>query len=103
MDIKEQIQLEKDNIQTIIDSRVSNGEKLVLLHDSLKWNIVSILDREIDRKKGMKKYVQLPEGYVNDNPNFDKVLNAEDMKCTILNQAIDEDIAYFTLLKERIK
>lgn len=66
---------------------------LTTLHDK-------IIRGEIERKKLMKRYVHLPEGYVNDNPNFDKVLNVEDTKCMILNQAIDEDITHLkSLLK----
>lgn len=115
--IKKQIQQEKYNIQTIIDSGMSSGEKLVLLHDLLKWNVVEILNQEIERKKGMKIEVPTLKEYPDKYKQGDTIeLNSETVPIAIhnalhqrndykvgYNQAIDEDIAHLISLKELIK
>jgi len=101
--IEKQIQQEKYNIQTIIDSGMSSGEKLVLLHDLLKWNVVEILNQEIERKKGMKKEIP-PYREVEGNIYTDVPITRDELIMrTTYNECLDEDIAHLTSLKELIK
>lgn len=96
--IKKQIQQEKYNIQTIIDSGMSSGEKLVLLHDLLKWNVVEILNQEIEReRKLLDKIIKKKERITNDP--------FHPARCQYLGQqeAKQDTIAHLTSLKEQIK
>ncbi len=111
--LQEYIKEVGNNLEEIIDPCHKNGSCLYSLPSictsqelAIKSFITSALitlhDRiirgEIERLEGTKRYIHLPEGYVNDNPNFDKMLNSEDTKCMIINEFIDDQIIHLKSL-----